>query len=302
MDQKLENDLREAFSLHASGITTDAGARLRRIDYHPRTSRISPRLTVGSLAGAAATGGVVASVVMLGGAPAAFAGWSASPTPASTGQAATADAACQARLASAPALPGATGGSGWRAVATDVRGSFTVVIYQDGDTDATCFTSPSFTVLSRSSGSGSSTSASGSESGSVGGASSGSVMVGSSESGGIEHLSVAHMASTNDGPYTLVEGQVKADVTAVTLLRSDGNDIQTSTGSGWFVAWWPGSQGVTSADITTAGGVSTQTLNTAPLPPPPGGGACDLNSQTTSSTACTGGASGGATGGFSTSG
>jgi len=123
-------------------------------------------------------------------------------------------------------------------------------------------------------------------------------MIDTSGSGSIEHIFVAHMASTSQGAYTLVEGQVASDVAAVTLVRSDGVDIQASTGNGWLLAWWPGPQDVTSAEITTPSGVTTQTLNTSPPP----SSSCNLNPQTTSSTVlCTNGAVAGNSGGPSTS-
>jgi hypothetical protein len=114
-----------------------------------------------------------------------------------------------------------------------------------------------------------------------------------SGSGDFEKLTVAHLASTSQGAYTLVEGQVDAGVTSVTLVRSDGEHIQGTTDHGWFPAWWPGTQGVTSALITTAAGVTTQVLNTPP-PPPPADGSCVVSPETPSSaTVCSGGADGG---------
>ena len=299
MNHKLEDDLREAFVLHASGMPAEVGERLRRTDYHPRTRRISPRLTVGALAGAAATTVAVVSVVVLGGAPAAFAGWTASPTPAVSGQTATASSNCQTQLAALRNTPPA---GGWSAVTTDIRGPYSLVIYQDGGATATCLTGPSLTAVSSSDGDAQSGSVA--SSGSEAGGGSSSTMIGTSGSGSIEHLLVAHMASASQGAYTLVEGQVASDVTAVTLVRSDGVDVQASTGNGWFLAWWPGPQDVTSAEITTPSGVTTQTLNMNTLPPPPtsGSASCDLNPQTTSSTViCTGGAVAGNSGLPSTS-
>src|SRR3984957_17347350 len=59
MNPQLDADLKEAFASHASRIPPDAGAHLRGIDYRPRTSRLSPRLTVGTLAGGGAVAGTV---------------------------------------------------------------------------------------------------------------------------------------------------------------------------------------------------------------------------------------------------
>ena len=304
VNPQLESDLKEAFSLHASGIPSEAAARVRGIDYRPRTSRVSPRMTVGALAGAAATTGAVVSVIVLGSAQAAFAGWSPSPTLVSAGQTSSADTACHAQLAADRGLPGATSQTGatspseWSAVATDVRGPFTLVIYQDGNAHASCLTGPSIMVLSQSSGSGGSMTVSGTVRKGTGGGNSTSTMIGSVTSGSIEQLSVDHLASTTQGAYTIVTGQVEAGVTGVTLVRGDGEDVQASVSNGALVAWWPGTQDVTSAQITTAVGVTTQTLKTLPLLPPPGHGSCNLSPQTTeTSVVCTGGAVGRGSGG-----
>ncbi len=299
MNQQLESDLRQAFSLKAAGIPAEAGERLSGIAYHPRSRRPLPKITVASLAGVAATTGVVASVVVLGSSQPAFAGWTSVPTPASADQTAAADSACLAQLSSAPPLPGTPAG-GWSQEATDVRGPFTLAVYQSGDTDATCLTGPSITIVSRSSATGASTSASSSGSGpgpaTSGGQGASSITVGGTGSGSITHVTVAHLDSASQGSFTVVEGQVEAGVSAVTLLRSDGDHVRTTTGNGWFVAWWPGDLGAGAAEITTSGGVTTQTLNTAPPGPPAGSGTCNRSTQATSSaTVCSGGGAGGGT-------
>ena len=103
----------------------------------------------------------------------------------------------------------------------------------------------------------------------TGSGASSTIMGGGSESGGITHMTVAHLDSSSDGPYTLAEGQIQPDVTGVTLVRSDGTDVQATTGGGWFVAWWPGSQDVPSAEVTTPSGTTTEPLNLGSPPSPP---------------------------------
>jgi hypothetical protein len=274
MDQLLETELNEVFSSYASRIPADTAVRLRAVDYKPRTGHLSPCLTVGALGGVAATAGTVISVVVLGGAQPAFAGWSASPTPATAAQLASADAACQAKFASAPASPGTATPSSWSAAVTDVRGPYTMAIFQDGSANATCFIGPSFTAVSFNDGS-SHSMAVGSSTGAKPGQEEGgsASTVGGIESGDITQLTESHLDLTGDGPYTLVEGQIQPDVTGVTLVRSDGSDVQATTGGGWLVAWWPAAQGVTSAEVTTPSGVTNQTLNldqSAPPVPPAG--------------------------------
>jgi hypothetical protein len=82
-------------------------------------------------------------------------------------------------------------------------------------------------------------------------------------SGDITHMVVAHLDSS-EGTYTLAEGRIQPSVTGVTLARSDGSDVQATTGGGWFVAWWPGAQDVTSAEVTSASGVTDEPLSVQP--------------------------------------
>jgi hypothetical protein len=82
-------------------------------------------------------------------------------------------------------------------------------------------------------------------------------------------------------PYTLVEGRTGDGVTGVTIALGNGNEVTATSGNGVFVAWWPGSQVMTSAIVSTATGTSTQTLNLPgpgippphKSPPPPSSGA-----------------------------
>jgi hypothetical protein len=292
MNQQLESDVHDAFSAFASGIPAEASQRLRGIDYRPRTARLSPRLTAGVMIGAAATTTTIVSVVVLGGSQTAFAGWSPSPSRAPIVLTSSADDACQAQLANTPPGLSASATGPWTVVATDVRGPFTLVIYEDGDAHANCLTGPSVTVVSESMSTGGTTSvAQGSRAGGTRTdfhASAGSWFLVSgtgnnNSAGGLTNVVVAHLASTTQGPYTLVEGQTDPDVTGVTVVSSDGERVQATTDNGWFLAWWPGTQGAASAQISTAAGVTTQVFNTPP-PPPPGDGSCVEVPQTTSGT------------------
>jgi hypothetical protein len=309
MSLDLEAELTKAFAARASAVPPDAAARLRAVDYHPRTRRVSPRFTVGALTGAAAVGTVI-SVAVLGSAQAAFAGWSATPMPAASPPAA-ANANCQASLASMPALFSGSNDTGpWAPVATDVRGPYTVVIYQDNGDVATCFAGPSFTVVNHSATSdGGSTrqfsstvqrsnvGGSGQNPASGGGFT--SVEGGRVASGGVQAMSVEHFFMTNDGPYTLVEGQIDSGITGVTLVRSDGVAVEATTAAGWFVAWWPGDQNVTSGQITSASGVTTVPLPFSPPASAPSGGPC--TPPTTSTVGSCGGSTVPQTGGSSSS-
>jgi hypothetical protein len=136
-------------------------------------------------------------------------------------------------------------------VLTDTRGPFTFVIYSGANgSNGTCISGPSFTSLST-------------RSGTVGGPPAGKI-VASFE---------AHTQHAGDA-YSFVEGRAGDGVTAATLHLSDGSQVQTTVQNGWLVAWWPGSAAVTSAQVTTASGTTTQDFRTQPVgrcPQPPAG-------------------------------
>lgn len=289
MHEQLEAELGEFFTTRAATVPPDVAARLRSIDFNPRPARRSPRVTVVSLAGAAAATGTVVSVMVLGGAQPAFAGWRAAPTQASSSQSATADQNCQAQITQSPAAAGTTAAD-WTPVATDVRGPYTVIVYQDGTSFATCFNGPSFTVMNAESpgnGNGHQSSSGSVHVGSGSGAGSGtsSVAIGTytgSDPNGVVQMTVSHLDldAASGGPYTLVEGQIGSGVTGVTLVRGDGQDVVATTGGGWFVAWWPGTEDISSAQVTTPSGQTSETFNqgtmtsSPPALPTPGSVQC----------------------------
>jgi hypothetical protein len=258
-----------------------------------RARRRLVRIGLPGLAGALG----LSLALVFAGTQAAFAGWSSSPTPASSGQTTSADATCQAQLAAVPPTSaGASAGREWSVVTTDVRGPFTLVIYQSASGSATCLIGPSVTVVSQNTSSGGSESVSGGVRSSGHGRQANAIgrssMLISSGAGTVKNMTITHLASTNEGPFTVVEGQVADGVTGVTLVLGDGKHVQASTANGSFLAWWPGTQNSSSAEITSANGVMTQTLTIQPLAPPPplGDGTCHADSQTDSSgIVCSGG-------------
>lgn len=290
MIDQIENPVRDALRLRAFEVPADAGARLRSVEYHPKSTRWTTPVGLGAGAGAAATVATVVSVVVVGGSQPAFAGWSPTPaaTTASSSQVAAAEAACEARLAARPAspAPGATSGAGQKLVPvlTDVRGPYTVAIYAEGSSSTmTCFTGPSFTVTSSRSSNGQGTSVSGSIA--VGGASGGAAAAGKGAGAGFsegksvavgttpaEELQVsgAHLSLPNGSAYTLIEGQAGSAVTGATLVLDNGQKVQATTSGGWFEAWWPGSATAATAEVATAGGTVTEQLPPWTQAPAPG--------------------------------
>jgi len=288
MKTEFETDLSEAFAARAAAVPVAAASRLRALDYRPRERRLRTPVALGAgvLASAGAAGAVLS--VVLGGAAPAYAGWSAEPAAPSSPPPPSAATSCQSQLTTTPSGPdGSSLGSGpWENVLTDVRGPFTVALFQNNGAYAACFTSSSFTEVSMVSSGGSPGAAAGSARGSAslgastqggsGGGSGGMSSVslgGGTASGDVTQVTQSHL-STSDGPYTLVDGRVATGVTGVTLALDDGQDVVTTVADGWFVAWWPDSAGAISAQVTSAGGTTNESLvwsrPTPAGPPAPG--------------------------------
>ena len=212
----------------AAEVPAASVARLVHHDYHPRTRRIRPPLAIGALASAAGTAGAVAVVISLSaGASNAFAGWSPTPTRPAPDQLAAAGADCQTQSPIA----------GLPLKLTDTRGPFTFSVYADANSSATCIKGPTFTSVS-------------------GNTTSTPVTV----PAGHIFLSSSHETS-QAGAYSFGEGRTGDGVTAVTLNLDDGTKVQATVANGWFVAWWPGTHRVTSADVTAPAGTTTQTFD-----------------------------------------
>lgn len=281
-----ELDLVRRFRSDIPGPSADAWARARAaVDAEragavgrgegTRRARRRWPLTISAI-GAASGSAAIVSVVVLGGSPPAFAGWSAKPTAPTAVQSVAAQDDCLGTLDS---LPGGAGS--WSEVITDVRGPYSIAVYQNAQGYATCFTGPSFTFASFTSSDGQMMfSASGSSAPTPGSRMTSSSGTGvTSPGGGLAEMVVSHLSETGNGPYTLVEGRLDPTVSALTLELEDGQDVTATTADGWFVAWWPGSQDVSDALITSPQGTTTEPVKvpTAPAPPaPPGNGTAGL--------------------------
>ena len=224
------------------------------------------------VAGATGVAATVSTLVIAGGsAPYAFAGWSAAPTAPATGQLTAADADCQARLAQAVQAPPSNKSADAASLVpelNDVRGPYTVTVYGDGGQGgALCVSAPGAISLR--------------------------FFGGSDAPAGPGAIAVDQVGflSRDGQAYTLVVGQTGAGVTGVSLALGNGSDVTATSGHGFFVAWWPGTQSITSAAVTTAGGVATQQLDlpappVAPKAPPPAGATVSSPDSSGNSTVC----------------
>lgn len=261
---QLEDDLRNALAEGAPEVPADVSARLQRIDYRPRTSRLGVALAAGGAVGVAATAGAIISIVGLGaGTQSAFAGWSASPTSPASGQTAAAEAACLAQVPSASdaerarAHGTATPVMGallkiapgeWHAVLADTRGSSTMILLEAGKNEAraSCLSgaSASEAVMS------------------VGpvGAQTTSVAAGQAQ------VVSAGSQAVNGHQFSYIEGRVGANVTAVTITLNDDTHVSATVANGYFAAWWPGPQQPASQEVATSSGSTTnQPESAAPV-------------------------------------
>ena len=87
-------------------------------------------------------------------------------------------------------------------------------------------------------------------------------------SGPISHATESQLTTNGGQPYTFLQGQVAAGVTGVTLVLSDGSNVQATVADGSLVAWWPGTATATSAQLASASGTTTQQLVVSPVSPP----------------------------------
>lgn len=262
MNDQLQSDLREALRARAAQIPAAAAVRLTRLDYRPRTRRLRPPVAIGAVASAAAAAGTLAVIISLGaGTSNAFAGWSAKPTKAAPGQLAAASAACRQSQSSVAGDPLAI---------ADTRGPFTFSVYANSESTISCIQGPSFVALSQSQSS-----------------SPLSVPAGQLQ------LASAHRSDRGNRAFGFAYGRTGTGVSAVTLVLDDGTKVQATVSGGWFIAWWPGSHQLDSAELTTPAGSTTQKFD---LPATPGGCNTNKDCQSGSSSGSSEGAGGDAQG------
>jgi len=237
MSDLLEHDLREALFDRAALMTSEASTRLRAVDYHPRSRWLPSRPALGALGLSGAAAAAGAAILLGSSATPAFAGWTANPTAPLPGQLADAEQQCDAG-AGTPIL-------------TDTRGPYTASIYADG---STCLQGNGIRISSNNGGGGQS----------------------SIPAGTIE-LNGAGESDSDGHALTMVDGPIGAGVTGVTITRSDGSSVQATVKDGWYLAWWPGTERATTAEVASASATSTQSFPTArdhPSPACPAGGHC----------------------------
>lgn len=283
MKTTLEEELTSALKDRAAALPVNASERLRAVNYHPRHHRLSAPAAFGVSAVGAATAGTVLAVT-LGGAVPAYAGWSAAPTASAASSPSLSAQVSQSCLGALPfdqAGGGELGSGTWQPLLTDVRGPFTVALYQNNSAYMSCLTSSSLTQVTQVSSNGGTSNGVLKVSGSNSGPGSSdqalsTVTVSGTSSGDLQNVVQSHLSTTADGPYTVVDGRVASGVKGVTLVLDSGQHIVATVADGWLLAWWPSNAVATSSQMTTVSGTTSETL--VPLtkgpPTPPAPGSC----------------------------
>lgn len=73
-----------------------------------------------------------------------------------------------------------------------------------------------------------------------------------------------HGDTSSNGPYSVIVGHTRSPVRGIALGLSDGSSVTATLGGSWFVAWWLGDAGVTSATARTSSGSTSARFSTAP--------------------------------------
>jgi hypothetical protein len=264
MSDTFEQQLHAAFAERIDGVSPAIGEHLRSIDYHPRPARRRALPVVGALV-ATLTTAVIAAVLLLStGTPAAFAGWTAVPSPPTAAALAAAQAAC-GNVPSTDML------------AAEARGPYTALTFNRDDKRWQCIAKGSRLVLNVSTRYPTRAYAS---------APAGKVMLPvitqqafgrttvrlrklnnryqEVASDGNDRSTVKHensllaaIAAARSGPGTLsvAVGIAGPGVSGVTFVLADGDRIDATVNNGWYVAWWPGAGkpgGATAARIAVS--------------------------------------------------
>ena len=206
----------------------------------PQRSRRPLVFGLSGLGAVSAAGAAVAVLSVSGGASTAFAGWTAHPGTPTAAQLAAANSYCTSNMGF-PGLP---------LQLSEQRGPFTAEIFSNASENDFCMVGPAFENSS-------------------GFETSSPVQVPS----GQLHFWAAHTFANGGQPYGTAIAQAADDVSAVVLTLDDGTQVTATLQNGWVVAWWPGSQELASAQLTTPSGTQTQTFSRCDVYNCDGGGA-----------------------------
>lgn len=275
MNANFESELRAAFVQRASDVGSDSVARVREHRYRPtrRRTRARVAVAVSGLGAVAAALGVIAAGLGSS-SPAAYASWSSTPTQATVGQVAGAETAClfalSTHVANSAGPTFISDMSAWQFVIEDVQGPYVLVgltASQDGATnEATCLAPTETTwshgpqiIIDNEAGGGAGFGGPITRNSSVQTTlTGGSISANSTPSS--PNLIANPSIQTVETGVTFVVGHAGSAVSAVTLEQSDGTNVVATVANGYYAAWWPSDATLTSAQVTSPSGITTETL------------------------------------------
>lgn len=227
----------------------------------PSTRRSRRFVVTGVGGGAAAITAVLLGLLGPWATP-AFAGWSAQPTSPVSGQLSTAEASCGSLAANLTNAPGSKASATLPPLTlSDVRGPYSLLVY--GTTNpALCVLGNGLSSLHEDGESyGSFTESPGAklntvEHESVTFGDTTNPLSATPPAPGAVVIDITTTTVANGQSFSVVEGAVGSQVTAATLVLSDGSSVVTTVDNGLFAAWWPGQATVSSVQVTTTASVN----------------------------------------------
>jgi hypothetical protein len=190
------------------GIGSRAGSRTRR--------RV--RLGVGGAGIVAALAAIVVLAISGSTVEPAFAGWSARPTVARTGQSAEAIRRCGL---TSPVL-------------VEARGPYTAAVFASRAGGSACIEGPSMSFV-----------------GSIGGVRAPDNPIRANQ----VQTAVASSSDSKGHAFVLLAGRVGSAVRSIVIHRRNHSNVIASIDGGWYLAWWPAGAPATNATVTTSSGV-----------------------------------------------
>ncbi len=264
MTDQLESRLSAAFAVKLQALPPEREARLRAFDYGARTGRRNKLVALIGSSTAAMIGSIVAAILLLSsGAPAAYAGWTTTPSAPSAAAVTAATAACNSASTDGPVVSG-------QPILADSRGAYTAAVFvfarttwvciSDGQRDnsvlsmnrlvLTFYAAPGPDQLGLPAGGGGSAEGFGQP-------------TGTQLKETLQNLAgsdAQREALLKRGLENHLTGLAGKDVTAVSFIFAGGTTVDATVQHGWYFAWWPGSSDPTSVDVTTASGSTTSAM------------------------------------------
>lgn len=275
MTDAFETQVRAVVMSRMEDVSADRIGRVTTRDYHAREHML-PLLTTVSAGIVALLAVVVVGVLSLSsGTPQAFAGWTATPAPASASSITAARRACGQVPAS-------------DVLASEARGPYTAIVFVIADKPRQCVVDGRRVLLEASTRYALRAYASvpaekamlpvitqktfGRATGRLNDLQTRYQVVASSSDGSYARANalLAEINATLSGPGSMSAalGTVGDDVTGVTFILKDGDHVQATVKNGWYVAWWPGAAIPGGGDSERVAVTTTSGTRTAALPPP----------------------------------